>query len=549
MNPALRWHVRLRLLMLCALLLAPLATLAQTSARLDQHQLRLGEVATLTIQTDQADASPDYSPLEQDFLIYAPTLRRHSVLSGGQFVHQVEHAVGIEPRRSGRLLVPSLRVGRQMTPALSLQVAAADSTVAAGPPLAFIRTRIDTQRPYVRQSVGVVVALYYAVTLASGELVQDAPAGSSLQRLGNERTDQAVIEGQHYNVVERRYLLLPERSGELVLPPARFNGRVAGGGHRGRMLSAEGQRLSLQVQAEPAAAPSPWLPLHDLRLGYTGTLGQPRVGQGLELMLEAELDGATRAQLDQLPLPAAGPGYRIYAQATEVEERFDGDRPQLRLRRRFSVVPERAGAMVLPAVSLAWWHVEQGQTRRTTQPALQLQVAAASAAAAPSASLSALPGSDAGAVATTPAQDEGVRWQQWWPWLATAFALAWLVTLIWALGRRRQPSQRLAQATAAPAGMAALAGQLATGSVHDIIVVLSAMGGVAGREPLLERLADEEQRQALEAAQQAWWGAGEGDRVAARERLRKAFADGPRWHRHDASASSPSPLPPLYPPQ
>lgn len=531
----------LHLVWLCVLLATPTAAMAQLQAWLDHSQLRLGEVATLTIQTEQADAMPDYSALERDFLIYAPTLRRQSVMSGGQFVHQVQHAVGIEPRRTGRLLVPALRVGGQMTPALVLQVDPADAGGADGslPALAFIRTRVDTPRPYVRQSVGVVVALYYAVTLASGELVQDAPPGSSLQRMGSERTDQAVIDGQHYNVVERRYLLLPERRGELVLPPARFNGRVAGGGHRGRMLSAEGTALSMQVQPEPAAAPSPWLPLHDLRLGYTGTPGRPQVGQGVELLLEAELDGATRAQLDELPLPAAGPGYRLYAQATEVEEYFDADRPQLRLRRRFTVVPERAGELVLPAVSLAWWQVEQGQLRRTTQPAIALQVAAAGAAAA------AVTVGQGAQPATTAA---AAPRQRWWPWLATAFALAWLATLVWALGRRGRPARRLAQESAAPAGMPALAEQLHSGSVHTITEVLCRMGGVQGRAQLLERLADAEQRQALEAAQRAWWAAGEGDRVGARARLRAAFANGPRWHPDAAAAAASPTLPPLYPP-
>lgn len=545
----------LAMLLLLVLLLLPALGLAQArpQATLDREVLRLGEVATLTIQTDQADAAPDYAPLERDFLIYAPTLRRQSVLANGHFVHQVQHAVGIEPRHAGMLLVPALRVGRQMTQPLQLQVTAADAPQAATaqPKLAFIRTRVDSPQPYVRQSVGVVVALYYATALASGELVQDAPQGTSLQRVANERTDQAVVDGQHYNVVERRYLLLPERSGPLVLPPARFTGRAAGGGFSGRMLSAVGEPLTLQVQPEPANAARPWLPLADLRLGYAQPVQQARVGQGLELVLEAELDGATRAQLDTLPLPAAGEGYRLYPQATEVEEMFVGERPQLRLRRRFSLVPERAGTLVLPAVSLAWWHAGEGSRRRTTQPALQLQVGPAQARvggnarddAGLSGAAPALPAAPARAVAT-----------RWWPWLATAFALAWLATLIWSLGRRRQQAPALARASAGVDGLAALRQQLASGSLQQVIDALRQMapacaGPLDSDAALLSWLADAPQRQALQAAQLAWWGPAGGDRVAARERLRAAFADGPLWRAPQATPSAPAGgLPPLYPP-
>ena len=57
-----------------------------------------------------------------------------------------------------------------------------------------------------------------------------APAGASLQRIGNDpRPYERDIGGRRFTVVEHRYLLIPERSGTLVLPGARFNGMTAGG--------------------------------------------------------------------------------------------------------------------------------------------------------------------------------------------------------------------------------------------------------------------------------------------------------------------------------
>jgi hypothetical protein len=62
-------------------------------------------------------------------------------------------------------------------------------------------------------------------------------------------------------------------------------------------------------------------------------------------------------------------------------------------------------------------------------------------------------------------------------------------------------------------------------------------------DALRERLADADQRDAVDALQRARWGGGDG--VDARRRLRAAFASGPRWKA--PAASAPSPLPPLYP--
>lgn len=528
---------RLAVLWLLALCLPAQAQAQATlQASLDRDQLVLGEVATLTIRAQQAGEAPDLAPLERDFLVYAPTLRRHSVMRNGQFTVQVEHSVGIEPRRSGLLTVPPLRVGAQWTPALALQVAEGDARTGQAPALAFIRTRLDTGRPWVHQSVGVVVALYYATALASGELVQEAPEGAGLQRVGDDRTDQAVVDGRHYNVVERRYLLLPERSGALPLPPARFRGRVADGG-RGRLISArQDPAVVVQVQPQPAAAASPWLPAHGLSLRWEQVPLRVAAGQGVELLLVADIDGASRAQIDTLPLPAAGAGYRLYPQATEVEERFDGDRPQLRLRRRVVVVPQAPGTLTLPGLQLPWWNAGQGLAAQATLAPLTLLVgpplSAADAAAA------ALPGAGEGRAAPPPATPVARRWQPPLLWTALVLLLAGCTLLAAGLRRRRRPAPVLPAASPLPA-------LLATGSLQEIIDALAGQAGVAGMAGVLDALADDAQRQALAHAQQVWWGPAAGDRVAARERLRQAFATGPRWHRPRPVADV-DPLPPLY---
>lgn len=526
---------------------------AQVQASLDRDRLNLGEVATLTISSSgSADASPDFSPLEQDFLIYAPNQRRYSEMVNGHFSSRVEYVLGIQPRREGRLVVPSLQVGSQRTPALNLLVQAAPEAVAgaaAGPPLSFIRTRVDTEQPWVHQSVGVVVALYYATQLAAGELVQDAPEQAGLQRVGDDRVDQVMVDGRHYNRVERRYLLLPERSGSLTLPPARFRGRAVGAG-RGQLLSAQQDPpLQLQVRARPADVRTPWLPLHDLLLGWQVVPQRIEAGRGVELVLEAQLDGATRAQLDTLPLPAAGPGYQLYPQATEVEESFHGDRPQLLLRRRVVLVAEAPGTVQLPALELGWWQVDEGQWRRTVQPAVSMAVVPASAGGghATGTPVAAVPASAAVQAVDAPASAMPARGWPWWG-LAGLLLLA-LACLLWWLQRRARRLPAAAAPAVARPGLAQLQQQLAQGGLQDILDTLMAMAAVEGRQALYLALADPQQRHALEQAEQVWWGVQQGDRVAMRARLRQVFASGPQWQPatpHRATVADP--LPPLYPP-
>ena len=117
----------------------------------------------------------------------------------------------------------------------------------------------------MQQSVGVTLRLLYSVPLASGQLDLDTPEGASLQRVGEDVQSVREVDGKRYNVVERKFLLVPERSGALKIPAPRFVGRGAGGwmddflGGNSRELRATGTPKSIEVRAQPANAPQPCL--------------------------------------------------------------------------------------------------------------------------------------------------------------------------------------------------------------------------------------------------------------------------------------------------
>lgn len=530
---------------------------AQTRAWLDRDRIGEGDVVTLNIETDQAGAAPDYAPLQADFSLAGRTSGRQTRMVNGSISNTALFGVVLTPRRSGVLQVPALRVGTVQTRPLQLVVDPAP-VASGGDALAFVETEVDDPQPYVQQSVGVVVRLYFATQLASGELDLATPASASLQRVGEDRTSAREVGGRRYNVVERRFLLIPERSGPLQLEGARFSGRGAGGlfddllGRGGGTLSARAPDQTLQVRAVPDAAPQPWLPLKDLRLRYTAAPQSARVGEALTLEVEAIAVGATRAQFPDLPLPAAGDAAQVFAEPAQYDESFDGAGPRLKLTRRYSIVPQRPGTLVLPGIGLRWWDVGAADARTATLPELSLVVAPGSAVPAPvpaaSAASAAAPATQAdGAIALPGA---GHLPQRLWPLLAAGFALLWLATLVWALARRPSASARGASVAEAVPGtathsLADLRRALDSGDLDDVEQALRGMARppVADLDALAARLGSTAQREALEALRRARWAAGSGP--AARAALRAAFANGPEWR---GQAQEPeAPLPPLYP--
>ncbi|MFX1723787.1 BatD family protein [Stenotrophomonas sp. AS1] len=550
---------------LVLLLCASLAAQAQTRAWLDRDQITDSDTVTLNIESDAGGGAPDYAPLRTDFDLSSQTSSRQVQWSNGAMTSRALYAVALSPKRSGTLQVPALQVGSSRTQPLTLQVGASSASApaaATGDAAVFLETEVDDPTPYVQQSVGVVVRLFYAAQLLSGELVLDTPAGASLQRVGEDRTLVREVNGRRYNVVERRFLLIPERSGALVLPAAQFNGRSAGGffndmfGGDGRLRAASAER-TLQVQAQPASAPQPWLPLHGLRLRYTAGPTTGRAGEAATIVVEAVAEGATKAQFPELPVPDVGPGAQVFAEPPQFDETFNGSTPQLTLTRRFAIVPRQAGALTVPGLRMAWWDVAAGQPRTASLPDLQLDIAAgvggSATAPLPVDTTSALPGEPATAstdLQLAPAQAAPRPWG--WIALSAGLAVLWLLTLAWGWRRRRRPAVVRGTeggvsitASGSPYTRADLRRAMEAGGLDEIIAVLAGMGGVQTFEQVLERLDDAQQRAALVQMQQVRWGGQGGDVGQARQDLRRAFHDGPHWR--PPAATQNNGLAPLYP--
>lgn len=535
----------------CACLLMLLSALcalpawAQTRAWLDRAQITHGETATLNIETTDAVRQVDYRPLAAQFDIGGQTVRRSFARDNGRSRSRSLFAVGIRPRGPGVLTVPALRVGNASTAPLLLTVSPPSVQPATGDADAFVETVVDAAQPYVQQAVGMVVRLHYAVPLLSGQLDQDEIEGASLRRVGEDLQYQREIGGRRYDVLERRYLLIPEHSGALLIPGARFNGQAMGGffdkvfDDGRKPLSAAAPVKHLQVQPIPAGAPQPWLPLRALTLRYVQLPKQARVGEAAGVELEVVADGASASQLPSLTFADSAQA-QLFADPPQFDEQVIEGRPRTVLRRRIAIVPLKAGVLALPGPRIDWWDAVHGVARTAKLPPLEVQVA-------PGASVPGLaavsPGIEPAAMTGADASPSPGAWMRAAPWLLLAIAIL-AASALWRSRMRPAAEDANAVQPASPPP-SSLADALKQGDLAAIARALSSAAGVAGDDldALRARLDDVAQIDALAALQAARWG--DGDAQAALPALRRAFAQGPRWRK---PARKPDTLlPPLYP--
>lgn len=557
---------------------------AATRAWLSRESIGLGETTTLNIETDQGDvSSPDYAALGADFDVSDNTSSRQYQNVNGQASQRMLFAVALRPHRSGAVQIPSIPVGRERTQLLSLLVDDKVQAPAAahGGQVAFIETEVDARRPYVQQAVSYTTRLYYRLMIRGGTLQPDPrqPDGASLRELPDTADYTRQVGGEVYRVFERRYLLIPERAGPLRIPGMHFSGevlldpldRIMGADDR---VEARSAPLDIQVQPLPANAPQPWLPLHNLILGYLQPPREARAGEATTVVLQATADGAIAAQMPALELGKVK-GAQVFANPVQLQERFVDGRPQVLARRTFSVVPTDAGELRIQPPPLHWWDADAGLERTASVAALSIRVRPGKASATPAPGLPS-PGAERDNTSNeTSLQSRAAMWAV----LAALCALTALVLLGWWLARRTRPAsgsdtgdvastRKDAGAGLPGAGANDVAGSQGATRSHgsgpsrdaaaptlqqalsggDLATIAqawcaAAQPAVRDLDELRCRLRDPAQLQALEQLQRARWGGGDSADTLAQ--LRMALRDGVCW-RTQASGTDPL-LAPLYP--
>lgn len=537
---------RIGLVLVWMLLVCALPAAAQTRAWLDRASIYSGETVALNIETDQPLSQVDFSPLRAVFEVGGQSVRRSYSLVNGRSSSTSVFSVGLRPRGDGVLIVPALHVGTARTQPLQLTVLPAPEPKAGANADVFVETEVDATQPYVQQTVGVTVRLNYAVPLASGQLELEPPADASLQRVGDDITYRRSIDGRSFQTVERRFMLIPERSGALLLPGARFNGTRAGGffdplsSAADDTLAAAAPVKRLQVLPIPSGAPTPWLPLHRLMLRYLQVPQQAWVGQAAVVEVEAVADGATAAQMQTIDFPAQD-GVQIFADPPRTEEQFADGRPQTVVRRRFSIVSQQAGALRVQGPRVAWWDAVQHRASVAALPPLILDVAPGVGASHSVEKIQPSPEAASPRAAASAQQKAAApkQWRELW-WAAGVLVLLILGTLY--AGRRKEGRS---QAQAAAPHQLTLAQALQQDDLGAISMALVAALGLPewNLEAAAALLGDAEQRRAIALLQAARWGAADPKQVLAL--LRQAFSKGVKLQKTKQQASSL--LPPLYP--
>ena len=542
------------LLFLFLLLLAGQASAEAFFASVDRTRLSEGETVVLTLESTDPTrfGRPDLSPLEQDFEILGSRQVNRLSSIGDTPRASTRWILTLQPRRSGEVTIPAIRLEDAETLPITLNVEAAVSA-GNGEQLApvFIDASLDQDNVYVQAQAVLTLRIYHSVSMYDdSSLTPLRIADARVEQLGEPRTYEKSIGGVLHGVIELQYAIYPQRSGPLVIPGQTFSATLVDrsrsndflpfGPRAGKVSRVQSPDIPLQVKPKPADYPAdaPWLPARALGLAETWNPQpeQSQVGDSLTRRLILKVDGLSSAQLPPLPATQVD-GLRRYPDQPQMSDQKSetgiiGTREE-----REALVPNRSGSFDLPPLEVLWWNTQTDTLERTTLSARTLQVAEN-----PQLQNDEQPNTP---MVTT----QVIEGPELWPWQLACAVLS-LATLLgfglWWHARRQPAIQRAAQSGPSPRTL--LDDIKRACQAGDAQATRHALDAWARQQP--ETLADMAARyvplsDALDGLNGALYS--ESGQFWQGEELWKAIRSLPASQEPSAAPQESSALPPLYP--
>ena len=416
---------------------------ANLSATVDRARLNEGETLDLILETDNATefGMPDLEPLKQQFEIVSTRQENRLSSLSGKARSSTRWIITLLPQQSGYVVIPPLRLGEAQSQPITLQVIkAAPSTNGHLAPI-FIDSHLDQESVYVQAQVVLTLRIYHSVSLYNdSSLTPLNMPNARVEQLGDARTFETDVNGIRHGVIELRYAIFPQKSGEMSIPPQVFSatpalrdkGYTPFGPRPGKLTRVSSPQIPLDVKPRPASWPAdaPWLPARELSLteAWNPEPHKARVGDSLTRSIMLRAQGLSSAQLPPLTI-ADSPGLRRYPdqpqQHNEVNDKgLSGSREESE-----ALVPSQSGRISLPEVRVLWWNTQADRLETASLPARVLDVASN-----PSLEVD----TPVGAPGRSGEQHDG----QLWPWQLACSLLALTTALGFGLWwhARRQPA-------------------------------------------------------------------------------------------------------------
>ena len=265
-----------------------------------------------------------------------------------------------------------------------------------------------------------------------------------VERAGDERSYEAILNGRAYSVIERVLAIYPQASGDVSISPALFEARVLRNGRiTGRKVFESDAHVVKVLPIPPPPAEFPdaaWLPAKDVQLSEEWSREPRRIAAGEPVTRKITVTalGQIETQIPAIEVPVVD-GMNVYEDKPDLSRVNEAQGIRGVRRDQYAMIGIRGGTVEIPEVRVPWWDIEAGEWRVARLPSRAIEVDAPIAAAAPPPPVQAeAPPRAADDPSPVPISDG------FWKRASQLIAAAWLLTVLawWWSSRERKQERR-----------------------------------------------------------------------------------------------------------
>ncbi len=364
-----------RLVVLISLVLLPLQAIAALTASVDRNPVLAGEFFNLTIRAEQnvKGEQPDTTPLLKNFVVGPTSVRSNTSIINGQVNHTTQWQVELMARNPGTYEIPSFSVANMQSNPLSVKVVPS-STADNQSKDVYIETSMQSDTLYVQQAGVYTVKLFLANDLTEGQLGSPELETANVSQLGKQKESYEIIDGIRYLIIERNYLIQPQKSGQYTIKSPYFKGRIRDN-YRTRAASAVGKDIQLNIKPIPQSSSGNWLPseLVTLNEEWQPEKQSYQIGEPITRTITVTALGITKEQLPEINLPTIN-GVRSYSDQAESNNLVRNGKVISQKVESFALMPQAPGSYTLPEVRVPWFNIITNRTEYATLPERKLTV-------------------------------------------------------------------------------------------------------------------------------------------------------------------------------
>lgn len=354
-------------------LFLPILAFAQDgllSAYVDRTEVSVNDVFTLTIRVNAEirGGRPDIDSLQQDFEIIGSSERNSFTFINGVSQQWSEFRISLRPRTTGNLTIPAFRVGNEVTMPIAVSVSDGIQNQVSSEDF-FLTSTVSKETIYVQEQLLYTVKIYFSVPFDQGaQLGAPDVENAVIQQLGNDISTQEVIDGLRYNVIERRFVLFPQSSGNLEISPITFtatvgrrrsgsifSGQMTGG--RAINLSSDSHFISVLGKPDNYPVDATWLPSSNLELeeNWSGSLQGLETGEAITRNLRMRADGLSSSLLPDIQYSETET-LKFYPDQANREDLANQNGVTGIRSQGTAIVATEGGNFTLPAIEIPWWN-------------------------------------------------------------------------------------------------------------------------------------------------------------------------------------------------